>query len=427
MDVRNQKITILGLGESGVQSAVFLKKRGAHVFVSEYKTSPRTESARLVCQNHGIAAELGKHSKEKIENSDLVIICPGIAPHSDIYRFVESKKIPMMSEIELAARFFDGEMIGVTGTNGKTTVTTLIAHVLNACSIHARSAGNIGNPLIGEIESVKKNEKVVVELSSFQLQNTFSLKPKVAVLLNIEPDHLDWHASYEEYCDAKFRLFMNQTKTDYAVLNAQDPVSQARLDAIPSKQLFFNQNASQFNPNIQAVQLVAQIYDLDAQQVTGALRNCPRLEHRLEVVPSNDPFEYINDSKSTNISSLKWALKQMSKKVWLICGGKNKGGDFTELLPYLKDKVKKTFLIGETQDEMDSLFRSTLETERFETLRDAVLKARGEAKAGDMILFSPACASFDMFFNYIDRGNQFKKIVQEVSQADLKRQPASKV
>lgn len=425
IELKNKRVTVLGLGESGIESALFLRDQGARVFVSEFKVSPRTQEAKNQLDKEGIECEIGRHTMSEILNSQLVVVSPGIAPSTDVYSKVLQSGISMISEIELASLFFKGDIVAITGTNGKTTVTTLIAHVLNACGRAARSCGNIGNSFIGEISSMKSSEIAVVELSSFQLKNTFNLKPKVAVLLNMEPDHLDWHPTLEDYYESKMRLFQKQDSSDFAVLNFEDPEIRKREHVIQSKKIYFNQFKSEFDPNLQAVIAVAEIYKLPAAQVKKALESRPVLEHRLEPVPTQDGLVYLNDSKSTNVSSLKWALHQMKKKVILICGGKNKGADFSELVPYYKEKVKEAILIGEAQGEMERVFRNTVPVQKAQSLRDAVLKARGTSQAGDIILLSPACASFDMFFNYIDRGNQFRQIVKEVAALDLKMQKAT--
>ncbi len=417
MEVKNKKITILGIGKSGVESARFLRSRGAQIFLSENIKNEKTEKTKKLLETEGFDVEIGSHSEEKIKKSVFIVISPGIKPDSSIYRKIISLKIPFYSEIEVASWFLEIPYIAVTGTNGKTTVTTLIAQILSENGIAALSCGNIGNPLIGEIDRVNHGKLIpVIEVSSFQLINIDKFCPHVGIVLNLEPDHLDWHQSTAEYYDAKFLMFKNQSKDDFAILNQDDPEIMNRAKEIFSKTKFFKgTKEAGSNPNWNACLKAAEAYRLSSRKVLRVLKEFQGIEHRLEKISSNDGRVYINDSKSTNISSLKWALQEMEKSVVLIMGGKNKGGNFREITDLLKNKTKHIILFGEAAKEIQTAVSSFEQVTMAASLREAIESAARFSAAGDTILFSPACASFDMFQNYEDRGRQFKKLVNEIA------------
>jgi UDP-N-acetylmuramoylalanine--D-glutamate ligase len=422
MDVKNKKVVILGIGVSGIESARFLRSQGAQVFVSEGRQTERTEASKALLEREGFEVEVGKHSESKIREADLIVISPGISPKTPVYQTVVSSGVPFYSEIEVASWFITQPLIAVTGTNGKTTVTTLIAKMLNEAGRMAITCGNIGNPLIGEINRIELKKLIpVVEVSSFQLMKAKNFNPAIGLVLNMEPDHLDWHADLEEYYEAKFNLFRNQTFQDYAVLNAKDAESLRRADKLSSHVVFFNRPGSEAqNPNLDACLAVSQILGLDREASLKALANFSGLEHRLEAVPSRDGRCYINDSKSTNVSSLVWALERMKEPVILVLGGKDKGGDFSTLTPLFRQKTKEIILIGETKEMFAKLLKETVSFSPASSLQEAVKLAREKSFEGDVILLSPGCASFDMFINYKDRGEQFKKLVSEIAIPCLK-------
>jgi len=438
MDVKGKKITILGMGESGLAAARFLRGQDARVFVSEGRKTERTQRANEALKKEGFDTECGNHTKEKICDAEFIVISPGISPRTPVYQMIESARIPLWSEIEVASWFTKQKVIAVTGTNGKTTVTTLIARMLNENGISALSCGNIGNPFVGEISRINEEGLMpVVEVSSFQLMNTRSFRPHIALLLNLDPDHLDWHHDLAEYYETKIRLFKNQNREDFALLNRQDHQIQKYLPEIPSQKVFFNDSrgpaqSPQWNPNLDACVKTAEILGIDKGGALQSLISFEGLEHRLERVPSPDEWLYINDSKSTNLSSLVWALERLidsqknsAPQIILILGGKNKGGDFSSVKTLLSNKTKHIILMGEAQDEIASRLDSSCSYEKSSSLEEAVLCARAQARAGDVILFSPACASFDMFINYIDRGRQFKSLVAKLTQSCPKTVSAS--
>jgi UDP-N-acetylmuramoylalanine--D-glutamate ligase len=410
--VKGQKAAVVGLGVSGYEAALFLARKEARVFASEYSTSPAAAEHQRKLRDAGVEVELGRHSLERITGADLVVLSPGIKPSAPVYRaLAERAHAEFMSEIELAFRFAPCEIIAVTGTNGKTTTTSLIAGLFNDFGGHAVACGNIGNAFVGEIDRLGPGSKAVVEVSSFQLENIRRFHPKVALLLNVTPDHFDWHGDMDAYLAAKARIFMNQTADDFAVLNRQDEPTRKIADRIPSAIRYFNEGEVD-NPNFDAVRRVGEIYGLDPVRVERYLKNFKGIEHRLEEVPSGDGFLYINDSKSTNTSSLEWALQRMTGPVILLCGGRNAGNDFRPLTDLVRKKVKTCVAFGEARKEIAAAWRGVVPVAVCPDLEASVSSARHSGRPGDTILFSPACKSFDQFENYKHRGKRFKEIVR---------------
>lgn len=413
MDVKGKKIAILGLGESGFQTAFFLQRRGARLWVSDAGDSEQLRQRKEALEKAQIPVEIGKHTVENIIDSSFVVISPGISPRTDIYQTLHKEQVEILSEIELAFRFFSGDVIAVAGTDGKTTVTTLIKEILCGCGMKAISCGNIGNPFIGEIDTRSADTIVILEVSSFQLYHIKLFRPKVAVLLNIAPDHLNWHYNFQDYVDAKNKLFQNQTKNDYAIVNFQDTETAQFLCRIKAQKLFFNQFPSDLDANREAALMICDVYNLDKKRGESIVRGFPGVEHRLEYIPSSDTVVYINDSKSTSLHSLTWALASMKKKVILICGGRNKGLDFTTVRKDVKEKVMCAVVIGEARDEIMQAWKDIVQCIPAHGVEEALTVARTHAEDGDTILFSPACTSFDMFSSYKERGTLFKKLVRQ--------------
>ena len=410
MDFNGQKISVLGGRATGIQSALFLKKKGANVFLSELKEGKEFSEAKKILTSNGISCEFGQHSWEEIEDSHLIVVSPGIPPSAPIYQKAVKSGIPIWSEIELAYRSTPAEIIAVTGSNGKTTVTTLIRDVLRASGRSVVSCGNIGNSFIGEVEQLKPGTIAVVEVSSFQLTHIDQFKPHVAVLLNLSTNHLDWHKSFEEYAEMKFRIFKNQTSEDYSLINKSDPESARRAGKLSSKLIYFDSETCD-NPNYAAIREVAALYQVDPNVTQSVLDGFSGLEHRFEDVGQIYDVRYINDSKSTTIASLAWALERVAEHSVLIAGGRHKGGDFRVLRNLIRKKVKFLITIGEARKEIENAFGDLVSIYATETLEEALRFARGVSRPGETVLFSPACASFDMFQDYQDRGRQFKNIL----------------
>ncbi len=410
MNFKYKKVTVLGAGESGVQSALFLAANGADVFLSELKPAVGFGGIRDRLSAHGISFEFGSHDFKRIQSSDLIIISPGIPPHAPIYQKIHASGIPIWSEIELASRSTEAEIIAVTGTNGKTTTVTLIQQALEAAGRRAVSCGNIGNSFIREAGCMSRDTIAVVEVSSFQLLHIDRFRPRVAVLLNLTPNHCDWHGDFDAYARAKWRIFQNQTPDGYALINREDGESMKRVSSIRSRVIYFSGSES-LNPNQAAVQAVADIYGVGGEAARAVFERFKGIEHRLEEVGVYRNVRYINDSKSTTLSSLEWALRRMNQPVILIAGGRHKGGDFRLLRRLVKEKVRHLVAIGEAAEVIEETFGDLVSVSRQKTLEDALRTAQDAAGPGETILFSPACASFDMFRNYEERGRRFKDIL----------------
>ena len=410
MDLAGKKITVLGARETGIQTALFLKRKGATVFLSELKEPGAFPEAKKTFEEYQIEYEFGQHSWDQIEDSELVILSPGIPPTAPIYQKVKRAGIPIWSEIELAFRSSPAELIAVTGSNGKTTVTTLIRDVLRAGGRLAISCGNIGNSFIREVDHLTPETIAVVEVSSFQLMHIDQFKPHVAVLLNLSANHLDWHGSFEKYAEMKCQIFKNQTPEDYSLVNASDSESIKRLRRLRSQIIYFDGRGTD-NPNYAAVRQVASLYQIDSKVTELVLQSFNGLEHRFEDAGTFFGVRYINDSKSTTIASLGWALERVGDSCVLIVGGRHKGGDFRLLREPVRGKVKFLITLGESRWEIESAFSDLVSVYSVSTLEEALRVARTVSRQGETVLFSPACASFDMFRDYQDRGRRFKQIL----------------
>lgn len=410
MNFEGKRVIVLGAKQTGIQSALFLKKKGADVFVSELKEGKGFVEARKQLESAGIECEFGNHTWEEIQGSDLILVSPGIPPTAPIYQKAIRSGIPIWSEIELAFRFSPSEIIAVTGSNGKTTVTTLIRDVLRAAGRSAVSCGNIGNSFIAEIERLSPQTIVVLEVSSFQLTHIDTFKPKVAVVLNLSSNHLDWHGSFDQYIAMKWRVFKNQDEKDYSLINVLDSESVKRASALKSQVIYFDGRESA-NSNYAAVEQVARLYGVDANVTQSIFENFSGLEHRFEYTGTFHGVKYINDSKSTTIASLGWALERIEDGAVLIAGGRHKGGDFRALRELVRKKVKFLILIGEAKKEIGEAFGDLVTVCPADSIQEALRVARSASRPGGTVLFSPACASFDMFQDYQDRGRQFKSVL----------------
>lgn len=414
-NLKGKNVTVLGLGVSGYETALFLKAKGAWPFVSELTASEKNEKYRQKLSEAGITVEVGKHSLERILKSDLIVISPGIKPGSDIAGKLRREwSGQIISEIELASWFCPCDIVGITGTNGKTTTTTLVAEMYKQFGRKAAACGNIGTPFIKAVTNLSPEAVAVVELSSFQLDSIIDFQPKIAALLNITPDHMDWHGSMENYIAAKAKLFKNQNARDHAILNTRDEACQALAPLLKAQTHYFDPQGAE-NPNWEVVLKVAEIEGYPREAVLKFLRAFPGIEHRLENVSSRDGLIYINDSKSTNPSSLQWALERQRKPVLLLCGGRNKGNDFSVLRDLAAQKVRRAFIFGEAKQEIAAAWQGAVPLDILDNLEQAVNQAQHAARDGEVILLSPGCASFDQYQNYEERGRYFKKLVSSLS------------
>lgn len=417
-----KKIAILGLGISGTQSALFLKEKGFDVFASDGGASPALVDKIRDLQAKGIQAESGGHTAEKILTCDWAMISPGIPPTAPIYRALRAVGKPVFSEIEVASWFCPTEkIIAVTGSSGKTTVTTLISRVISKNSKKAFLCGNIGNPWIGELSKIKPEDYVVLELSSFQLAHCEKFHAQTAVLLNLSPNHQDWHSDMQDYANAKLRIFKNQQSGDTAIFRSKDQKIFFADFQFAGKTYEFDLNPG-INPNEDVVRLVAKTLGCSQASVDEVLEEFEGIEHRLEKAACSNGIIFINDSKCTTTASLAWALEKFPDgKVLLLAGGHPKSNDFADARGLVAKKVKKAFLIGEAQPLLREAWKGACPMSEPGDFESAVTESFHQAVAGDIVLLSPACASFDMFKNYMERGLLFKKIVGLLTQETAAR------
>lgn len=441
-----KRIVVLGAGESGTGAAILAKDKGFEVFLSDSgHISPKY---REVLQNEGITFEEGSHSMDKILAADEIIKSPGIPLNAPVIQEVRKKNIPVISEIEFAGRYTDAKMVCITGSNGKTTTTMLIHHILTHAGIDAGLAGNVGNSLAWQVAR-DPHAVYVVELSSFQLDNMYDFKANIAVLLNITPDHLDrYDHLMQNYINAKFRILQNMTPTDAFIFWKDDPIISEQLRHITTdasmfpfsehreegsaayidaeNELIFNTPGTSMTMpradlalnglhnvyNSMAAGLSACLCDINKDDIREALEDFRGVEHRLEFVRDLEGVRWINDSKATNVNSCYYALEAMTTPTVLILGGKDKGNDYSEILPLVKEKVKAIVAMGLHNEKIVDFFKNEVPViVDTDNLADAVKACKEIAKEGDTVLLSPCCASFDLFKSYEDRGRQFKAAV----------------
>jgi UDP-N-acetylmuramoylalanine--D-glutamate ligase len=445
VELNNKRVLVVGLGKSGVASALFLKERGARVTVSDAKPEEQLRDEIPVLLDHGIAVETGGHGERTFRGQDLIVISPGVPV--DAAPLVQARTLgeQVIGEIELAAQFLHGPIVAITGSNGKTTTTTLAGEIITAGGFPALVGGNIGTPAISLVERAKPDTVVVLEVSSFQLETIQTFRPKVAVVLNITPDHLDRHRTFEAYVDAKARIFENQKGDDFAVLNADDSTC-AELPGRTKAQVFWFSRKKEVSQgayvregrvflrdaagqkeiiqvsdiplkgshnveNVLAGICVGALMGCKAEQIGRAIREFKAVEHRLEYVATVGGVEYYNDSKATNVDATIKALESFPGNIHIILGGKDKGSDYTVLNDLLRHRVKKVYTIGAAAAKIESQIKGAAEIVHAETLDNAVKRAAASATAGDIVLLAPACASFDQFKSYEHRGRVFKELV----------------
>ncbi|MBW1745540.1 MAG: UDP-N-acetylmuramoyl-L-alanine--D-glutamate ligase, partial [Deltaproteobacteria bacterium] len=429
-----------GLGVTGVATARFLINRGASVTVSDQKKEQETGHEEPLIREPGIRMELGPHRIETFERADLIVVSPGV-PHTILpIRRAKEQGIPVIGEIELASRFITEPIVAVTGTNGKTTTTTLLGKMLEDSGLKVFVGGNIGKPLIAYVDGEEKAEIVVIEVSSFQLDTIDTFRANVAVLLNITDDHMDRYPDLDAYTKSKARIFNNQQYNDTAVLNGSDPVVRSLSRDILSRKVFFSskeegvaisdesiisqENMSQLladfklpgkhnMENAAAASLAALTAGGTFEGVRTALRKFKGLPHRLEYIDTLNGVDFFDDSKATNVDSVAKALETFERPVVLIMGGRNKGSKFHTLRDLIGRHTKKLIVIGEAKEDIKAELGDIKPVETATSMEDAVFKAYNAAKPGDIVLLSPACASFDMYNSYAQRGEDFCKAVEE--------------
>ncbi|HUI51138.1 MAG TPA: UDP-N-acetylmuramoyl-L-alanine--D-glutamate ligase [Terriglobales bacterium] len=445
MELRKKRVLVVGLARTGVATALFCARHNAIVSATETRSENELGDAAAQLREAGVALEFGGHTERMFLAQDLVIPSPGVPADDAFLRLARSKGITVWSEIELAYRFLEGKLIGITGSNGKTTTTTLVHHILRAGAVDAYLAGNVGTPLIGEVEKMKAGSVAVAELSSFQLELIEKFRPNIGALLNLTPDHLDRHKTMEAYAAAKARIFENQTELDAAILNADDAAS-ARYAPKKAQVFWFSRLktvkqgaclngddivvvhhgkedrvmkaaeiplAGAHNlENVLAAVLMARLAGVDTETIAAAVKNFPGVEHRLEFVTEIGGVKYYNDSKATNVDATLKALDAFPGRILIVLGGKDKGSDYSVLQKPLREKAILALLIGAAAEKIESQIAGSVAIERAGTLERAVEAASLAARAGDVVVLAPACASFDQFRNYEERGRVFKELVR---------------
>ncbi len=414
MDLHGKRVLVLGLGKSGFAAARLLARAGARVRVSEQGDSPALAERRDALAREGVEVELGGHGRFFDSRHELAILSPGIAWSSRPIRSLLARKVPLWGELELASRFHRGPIVAVTGTNGKSTVTTWIAQMLRSAGFEACACGNLGLPFSEAVLTLPLGSWAVVEASSFQLHACVSFHPRVAVFLNLTPDHLAWHGGLDAYLVSKWKIFEHQTREDAAVLPLEDGRLESRIPDLAARVLRFGRGDVDENPNKEAVWAAGMGIGLADPFVRRFLASAKPLEHRLEEVPNALGLRMVNDSKSTNPDSLRWALERLGgARTLLLAGGRLKEADYSALSDRLSRLTCGAVLYGEGRFTLQEAWRGACGTACVETLEEALERALAWPAPVDVLLFSPGCASFDQFENFEDRGRRFKSLIAE--------------
>ena len=449
IELKNKRVLVVGLARTGLATALFCVARGATVTATDSRGEAEIGDGVAKVRDAGVKLELGGHDKNTFLQQDLIIPSPGVPADNPLLQAAHTNGVPIWSEIELAYRFRKGKLIGITGSNGKTTTTSLIEHILRTATFPTILAGNIGTPLISCVERMTHDTVTVVELSSYQLELINEFRTDISVFLNLTPDHLDRHHSLELYSKAKARIFENQGEEDFAILNADDPGTTPLAPARPQvywfsrKQraaqgaflrgddiVFRNEGKEEIVlkreevglpgahnlENVLAAVAAARLAGANSKAIREGVQSFPGVEHRLEFVAEINGTRYYNDSKATNVDATLKALHSFPGRILVILGGKDKDSDYTPLQTPLRERAILALLIGAAADKIDSQITGSVAIERAGTLDHAVEIASQAARAGDTVLLSPACASFDQFENYEHRGRVFKALVHELAQ-----------
>jgi len=446
MEITGKNILVVGLARTGVAAARFLARNGSRLTVTDLRDEAALAGPLGELAGLPVRYVLGRHDEADFAAADVVVVSPGVSQESPYLLAARRAGREVITEIELASRFVTAPMVAITGTNGKTTTTTLTGEIFSACGFRTFVGGNIGNPLVELIESGEAVERVVVEVSSFQLEWISSFRPRVAVLLNITEDHLDRYATFQEYIDAKVRIFENQEASDFAVLNVDDPMVAGlagRLAAtvFPMSQrqelaegiyhrlgviTFRHRGRQERFPtdrfritgvhnieNVMASLASTLLLGCDSPRALAAVEGFGGLPHRMELVRELAGVRYYEDSKATNVGSVEKALASFTN-ITLIAGGKDKGGSYAPLAPLVKERVRHMVLIGEARERMARELGSLTDTRLATTLEEAVELAACLTEPGGVVLFSPACSSFDMFRDYEERAQRFRAAVNRL-------------
>ena len=404
-DLKNKKVTIIGAARSGLAVAEVVLRLGGIAKISDSKALEKID---------GVIVESGGHTQAFIQDSDYVVLSPGVRLDALPLQWARQRNIEVMGEVEFAYRLCPCPVIAITGSNGKTTTSTVIAEIIKRAGRQVCLCGNIGSPFSKYVLDLKPEDTVVLEISSFQLESTVHFKPHVAVWTNFSQNHLDRHKDLEEYFQAKLKVLANQDEKDFVVLNFLDPQLRSLAGRLKANVLFFNtpdKPKGVDNPNYLAAMQVAHALGISDSICLEVFSGFKGVEHRLEFVRDLGGVDFINDSKSTTVEAGRWALERTLKPMVMICGGLDKHLDYSPLKPLVAQKVRHMIAIGQARDIMRSTFGDVVAVDTFTSLEEAVKSARSVARAGECVLLSPMCASFDMFKDYEHRGRCFKEIV----------------
>jgi UDP-N-acetylmuramoylalanine--D-glutamate ligase len=451
MELKNKRVLVVGLGKSGLAAAMFLRKQGARVTVSDARSAVALAHEIPALLDAGIMVESGGHGLLTFRRQDLIVISPGVPLDTPEVKQVIGYGMPVIGELELASRFLKGRILAITGSNGKTTTTTLAGKILEEAGLPTLVGGNIGTPVIDLIPKSTDEAIDVLEVSSFQLETIEQFHPWIAVVLNITSDHLDRHGSFENYAATKARITERQGPDDFLILNAEDKPTQmvaAKTKAQifwfsprrPIKQgafvhgesiVFVPREGAKAEPimpvaeiplkgshnveNVLAAVCAARLAGVPAEKIRSAVQSFKAVEHRLEFVRTVQGVEYFNDSKATNVDAAMKAIAAFPGGIHLILGGKDKDSDYTQLSPLLRERVKAVYTIGSAAEKIERELQGVVKMVGAGTLDMALSEARDAAVPGDVVLLAPACSSFDQFENYEHRGRTFRKIVHEMS------------
>jgi UDP-N-acetylmuramoylalanine--D-glutamate ligase len=445
MELKNKRVLVVGLARTGVATALFCAARGARVTATESRTQAQVGESVATLRAAGVTLELGGHQDRTFIEQDLIVPSPGVP--ADFPQLLAARRagVKVWSEIELAYQFLNGSLVGITGSNGKTTTTALIEHILRGAGLPTMLAGNIGTPLISLVDQTKKNTVTVVELSSFQLELIDTFRPNVGLFLNLTPDHLDRHHTLKAYGDAKARIFENQAAEDAAILNADDAGAAPYAPSKPQVFWFSRKQrvaqgaylrgeevvlridgedhtvlrrgeiplAGAHNlENVLAATIATRLAGAAVPAIAAGVRSFAGVEHRLEFVADINGVRYYNDSKATNVDATLKALDAFPGRILIILGGKDKDSDYTALQGPLREKAILALLIGAAAEKIEKRIAGSVAIERAGTLQRAVETAARTAHPGDIVLLAPACASFDQFESFEQRGRTFKDLVR---------------
>lgn len=453
MKLNGIKALVVGLGKTGVATAKFLVRKGADVTVTDRRSEPELREVLKEMESLGVKIEIGGHRIETFRSSDLIIPSPGVPMNIEGLVAAKEKGVKIISEIELAYQFSSTPIIAVTGTNGKSTVVTLLGEVFRSCGKNVFVGGNIGTPFIEGVEGNRAIDYSILEISSFQLEWIESFRPYIAVLLNITQDHLERYPDFKTYVETKARIFMNQRRSDFAVLNADDPATKNIINNIKSRRFFFTSKdklrkgayiakdriiyavgeiASELEiknihlkgrhnlENIMAVIIVSSLCNCESENIKRVIENFRGLPHRIQFLREVSGIKFYDDSKGTNVDAVIRAIECFTENIILIAGGKDKESDFRPLREVIKNKVKALILLGEAKHKIAQQLNGSTEILIVEDMEEAVKKAYQIAKSGEVVLLSPGCASQDMFQDYAERGNVFAHYVRSLEEKHAK-------